>query len=99
MLSSFLQTKDPLAQAYCPLQSDLEIFLDYARRMDFKDKDGKPLIPFNDSKSAFDHWRSTTKGRPCDYTGMSYESLTGGSGIQWPCNAETSPNGTERLVG
>ncbi|KAG7531329.1 hypothetical protein FFLO_04450 [Filobasidium floriforme] len=78
-------------------KSDLEIFLDYARRMDFKDKDGKPLIPFNDSKSAFDHWRSTTKGRPCDYTGMSYESLTGGSGIQWPCNAETSPNGTERL--
>lgn len=66
--------------------------------MEFKDKDGKPLLPFHDSKSAFEHWRSTTKGRPCDYTGMSYDKLTGGSGMQWPCNAETSPNGTERLV-
>ena len=81
-----------------PLQADLDIFIDYARRMDFKDKDGKPLIPFHDSKTAFEHWRSTTKGRPCDYTGMSYDKLTGGSGIQWPCNAETSPGGTERLV-
>lgn len=97
-----VQTHEPTSALDCSRlqrsQSDLEIFLDYARRMDFKDKDGKPLLPFHDSKSAFEHWRSTTVGRPCDYTGMSYDKLTGGSGMQWPCNAETSPNGTERLV-
>ena len=27
---------------------------------------------------------------------MRYENLTGGSGIQWPCNKE-NPEGTERL--
>jgi anaerobic selenocysteine-containing dehydrogenase len=29
---------------------------------------------------------------------MSYDKLTGGSGIQWPCNAE-NPDGKERLFG
>jgi ferredoxin-nitrate reductase len=37
-----------------------------------------------------------TKGRPCDYSGMSYEMLRGGNGIQWPCN-DDAPDGTERL--
>jgi anaerobic selenocysteine-containing dehydrogenase len=37
-----------------------------------------------------------TRGRPCDYTGLSYDKLRGGSGIQWPCNSE-APDGTERL--
>jgi anaerobic selenocysteine-containing dehydrogenase len=31
-----------------------------------------------------------------DYTGFTYEKLSGGSGIQWPIDAE-HPNGTERL--
>ena len=37
-----------------------------------------------------------TRGRPCDYSGLTYEKLRGGSGIQWPCTAE-APDGTERL--
>ena len=37
-----------------------------------------------------------TRGRPCDYTGLSYDKLRGGSGIQWPCN-DDAPDGTERL--
>ncbi|BGP32817.1 hypothetical protein JCM10296v2_004601 [Rhodotorula toruloides] len=36
------------------------------------------------------------QGRPVDYTGLSHAKLTGGSGVQWPCN-ELNPNGTERL--
>jgi ferredoxin-nitrate reductase len=75
---------------------DLEIFLDYARRMDFRDKDGLPLITWNDPESAFEAWKRCTKGRLCDYTGITYAKLTGGSGIQWPCN-EAHPDGTERL--
>src|SRR4051812_17343250 len=75
---------------------DLDIFLDYARRMDFRDKDGQPLPPWKDPESAFQAWQRCSAGRPCDYTGISYTKLRGGSGIQWPCNAE-HPDGTERL--
>lgn len=75
---------------------DLDIFLDYAERMDFRDKDGDPLIKWRDSESAFEAWQECTKDRPCDYTGMTYEKLRAGSGVQWPCN-EANPDGTERL--
>lgn len=75
---------------------DLDIFLDYARRMDFRDKDGAPLIPWHDPESAFEAWKRCSAGRPCDYTGLTYGMLRGGSGIQWPCN-EGAPEGTDRL--
>jgi anaerobic selenocysteine-containing dehydrogenase len=76
-------------------RSDLEIFLDYARRMDFRDRDGEALIKWTDPESAFDAWKECSRGRPCDYSGLSYEKLRG-SGIQWPCTEE-APQGTERL--
>lgn len=76
--------------------SDFDIFIDYARRMDFRDKDGGPLIKWNTPEGAFDAWRECSRGRPCDYSGLSYAKLSGDSGIQWPCN-EKSPNGQERL--
>lgn len=75
---------------------DLQIFLDFARRMGFKDKDGQDLLPWKTPEEVFDAWKSVSAGRPCDYTGMSYDLLTGGSGIQWPCN-EKYPTGKERL--
>ncbi|MFK8906177.1 molybdopterin oxidoreductase family protein [Streptomyces sp. YS-3] len=75
---------------------DLDIFLDYAARMDFRDKDGGPLITWHDPESAFEAWKRCSAGRPCDYTGLSHEKLRGTSGIQWPCN-ERFPEGTERL--
>ncbi|KAK1979241.1 nitrate reductase [Colletotrichum cereale] len=77
-------------------RSDLEIFLDYGRRMDFRDKDGNLLLPYKDSEEVFCAWKKLSYGRPCDYSGLSYEKLTGGSGIQWPCN-EANPQGAERL--
>ena len=78
------------------VRSDLEIFLDYACRMDFRDKDGDRLIKWDDAESAFESWKQCSRGRPCDYSGFSYALLSQGSGIQWPCNEE-SPQGTERL--
>ncbi|OBG83474.1 molybdopterin oxidoreductase [Mycobacterium sp. E802] len=83
---------DPPGQA----RADLDIFLDYARRMDFRDKDGHPLPPWTNPEEAFEAWKRCSAGRPCDYTGLTYDKLRGGSGIQWPCNAE-NPDGTERL--
>jgi ferredoxin-nitrate reductase len=77
-------------------RSDLDIFLDYARRMDFRDQDGQPLIKWKTPEDVFNGWRECTRGRLCDYSGMSYEKLSRGSGIQWPCNAQ-NPEGTPRL--
>jgi ferredoxin-nitrate reductase len=83
-------------QAPGEARSDLDIFLDYARRMDFRDKDQMPLIKWQDSESAFEAFKKATRGQPCDYTGLSYEKLSSGSGIQWPCT-DQSPDGTSRL--
>ncbi|GEO08685.1 molybdopterin oxidoreductase family protein [Segetibacter aerophilus] len=77
-------------------KSDLDIFIDYSRRMGFKDKDGTGLIKWNTAEEAFEAWKECTRGRPCDYTGMSYAKLTGGAGIQWPCN-EKYPDGTPHI--
>jgi ferredoxin-nitrate reductase len=77
-------------------RADLDIFLDYARRMDFRDRDGDPLIPWTGPEDVFDAWKKCSAGRPCDYTGISYDRLRGGSGIQWPCTGD-APDGTERL--
>ncbi len=77
-------------------RSDLDIFLDYARRLDLRDKDGAPLVSWCDAESAFEAWKECSAGRPCDYTGLSYEALRGPSGIQWPVDAD-HPGGTPRL--
>ena len=78
-------------------RSDFDIFVDFSNRMDFRDKDGNPLIPWTSPEDGFEAFKRLTKGRPCDYTGMSYQKLTGGSGLQWPCTEERYPNGCERL--
>jgi ferredoxin-nitrate reductase len=70
---------DPPGEA----RADLDIFLDYASRMDFRDRDGQPLIKWTDPKSAYAAWQRCSAGRPCDYTPISYERLRGGSGVQW----------------
>ena len=77
-------------------RSDLDIMLDYARQMDFRDKDGTPLIKWHDPESAFAAWQACSAGRPCDYTGLSYEKLRAGGETQWPCN-DRYPEGCERL--
>ncbi|MEU5784546.1 molybdopterin oxidoreductase family protein [Micromonospora lupini] len=83
---------DPPGEA----KPDLDIFLDYARRMDFRDRDGQPLIRWTGPEEVFEAWKECSRGRPCDYTGITYARLRGGSGIQWPCTEE-HPDGTERL--
>lgn len=83
---------DPPGEA----RSDFDIFIDYSRRMGFKDKDGAELIKWNTPEEAFEAWKECSRGRPCDYTGMGYAKLTGGPGIQWPCN-EQYPDGTRHL--
>ena len=86
------QAVDPPGEA----RSDLDIFLDYARRMDFRDRDGAPLVKWATPEAAFDAWKACSRGRPCDYTALTYDRLSGGSGIPWPCDA-AHPQGAARL--
>ncbi|MFI6121023.1 molybdopterin oxidoreductase family protein [Streptomyces sp. NPDC051064] len=83
---------DPPGEA----RPDLDIFLDYAARMDLRDKDGGPLISWQDPESAFAAWKRCSEGRPCDYSGLTYAKLRDVGGIQWPVNQQ-APEGTERL--
>ncbi|MDP1848435.1 MAG: molybdopterin-dependent oxidoreductase [Solirubrobacteraceae bacterium] len=83
---------DPPGEA----RADLDIFLDYARRMDFRDRDGEPLVAWSEAEEVFEAWKACSRGRPCDYSGLTYELLRERGGIQWPCTAD-APDGTERL--
>ncbi|TQL68017.1 putative molibdopterin-dependent oxidoreductase YjgC [Nocardioides albertanoniae] len=83
---------DPPGEA----RSDYEIFLMYADLMGFTDKDGAPLVRWRRPEEAFESFCSVTRGRPIDYTGLSYEKLRGPTGIPWPVN-EAHPEGTDRL--
>jgi len=79
---------DPPGEA----KTDMDIFLDFAHRMDFRDKDNARLINWTTPEEAFEAWKACSRGRPCDYTGLSYEKLSAGSGITWPCN-DANPDG------
>ncbi|RBY81578.1 molybdopterin oxidoreductase family protein [Blastococcus sp. TF02A-26] len=83
---------DPPGEA----RPDLDILIDFARRLDLRDKDGAPLVKWSDPEGAFEGWKACSKGRPCDYSGLSYDKLRGGSGIQWPVT-EDAPDGTEHI--
>jgi anaerobic selenocysteine-containing dehydrogenase len=83
---------DPPGEA----RADLEILVDFAHRLGLEDKDGEPLVTWRTPEEAFEAWKECSRGRPCDYTGLTYDKLRGGSGIQWPCNDE-HPDGTEHI--
>jgi ferredoxin-nitrate reductase len=85
------QAIDPPGDA----RSDLDMFLDYARRMDFRDREGAPLVKWQDAAGAFESWRECSRGRPCDYSGMSHQLLREHGPIQWPCT-DQYPLGKER---
>jgi anaerobic selenocysteine-containing dehydrogenase len=85
---------DPPGEA----RPDMEILLDYARRLDLRDRDGQPLLKWSTPEECFAAFGEMTRGRPCDYSGLSYGKLRGGSGVQWPCTDE-HPDGLERLYG
>jgi ferredoxin-nitrate reductase len=86
------QAVDPPGEA----RSDLDIFLDYSRRMDFRRDDGRPLLEWSGPEDAYRAWQECSRGRPCDYTGISYEDLRRESGIKWPRRAGETQS-TERL--
>jgi ferredoxin-nitrate reductase len=77
-------------------RSDFETLLDYAARMELKNKDGDPLITWSAPQDAWEAFTALTRQRVCDQSALTYEKLRDADGIQWPCTEE-APHGTERL--
>lgn len=78
------------------VRSDFNILLDFAKRMNFKDKDGNSLITYTTPETCFEEFKTITEGRPCDMMGVTYERLEQEHGLRWPIPHKTS-KGTPRL--
>lgn len=39
-------------------------------------------------QDAFGEWRRVSAGRPCDYSGMTWDRIDAAGGVQWPCPAD-----------
>ena len=74
-------------------KTDLWIFNALAQR--FK-QPAKPVFP-ETAEAVFEEIKTLSKGRMLDYSGMSYDKIEARRGIQWPCNEDGSPDGTQRL--
>jgi ferredoxin-nitrate reductase len=64
-------------------RADMDVFIDYASRLGLKDKGGQPLVKWSTPEECYRAWQECSRGRPCDYSEISYDDLRGGSGIQW----------------
>jgi assimilatory nitrate reductase catalytic subunit len=79
---------DPPGEA----KPDLWIFTQMAKRFE----QGRKMKFPETSSEAFEEMKHVSKGRPCDYSGLTYEIIEQRRGIQWPCN-EANLNGSPRL--
>ncbi|MGB3405639.1 MAG: nitrate reductase [Microcoleaceae cyanobacterium] len=66
-------------------KADWEIFAEVGRRLGFADK-----FNFANSEEVRNEFIQLTRGRPCDMTGITYQTLQQYGPIQWPC-PENSP--------
>ncbi|MET0342288.1 MAG: nitrate reductase [Polyangiales bacterium] len=76
---------------------DFDIFLGLADKLGMK----RELFPgWTSPKDAFEEWRRISRGRLCDYSGISYELLAETS-VQWPfsLDAPRDPREYVRLYG
>jgi len=80
---------DPPGEA----KSDFDIFLKVAKELGVRDK----LFPgWKSPQDAFEEWKTISKGRLCDYSGVTYDLLEQHGGIQWPFREADVENKTER---
>ena len=70
---------------------DWKILSLFAQEMGFTD-----AFSYECAEEIFDEFVQLTKGRLCDYSGISYERLKNEGPLQWPCPNHTHP-GTTRL--
>ena len=60
---------------------DFDIFLAVAEKLGCREE----IYPgWKSPRDAFEEWRRVSKGRLCDYSGMTFESIEEHGGLQWP---------------
>ena len=74
-------------------RSDFDIFLAIAKRLGCYER---LFRDWSVPRHAFEEWRQVSKGRLCDYSGMTYELLAEHGGLQWPFPEGATP-GVKRL--
>jgi len=75
-------------------RSDFDIFLALAAKLGCREE----LFPgWSRPVDAFEEWKRVSKGRLCDYSGLTYELIERHNGIQWPFPEGTTEVGTTRL--
>jgi assimilatory nitrate reductase catalytic subunit len=77
-------------------RTDFDIFVDLARRWGCADE---IFSGWTEPRDAFEEWRAISAGRPCDYSGITYQRIDAAGGVQWPCpsGAHVALGGTPRL--
>jgi anaerobic selenocysteine-containing dehydrogenase len=65
-------------------RTDFDIFLDVARRWGSADE---LFAGWSGPRDAFEEWRRVSAGRPCDYSGITWERIDAAGGVQWPAPA------------
>ena len=81
---------EPIGEA----KSDLQIIREFSGY--FGDSMDRLFGSLASSRDVFEEMKRVSRGRLCDYSGMSYELIEELGGIQWPCN-ERYPHGKKRL--
>ncbi len=75
-------------------RSDFEIFLGVAEKLGCREE----LHPgWTTIEDAFNEWRGVSRGRLCDYSGISYALLRDYGAVQWPLTEEEDPQASSRL--
>lgn len=69
-------------------RSDFDIFLAVAEKLGCRQE---LFRGWNCVEDAFNEWRRISKGRLCDYSGITYESLSRRGATQWPCMEGEEP--------
>jgi assimilatory nitrate reductase catalytic subunit len=80
---------DPPGEA----RPDFDIFLSIAEKLNCRDR---LFRGWTGPRDAFEEWKRVSKGRLCDYSGMTYELLEQHGGVQWPF-PEGATTGVKRL--
>ncbi len=83
-VSKVNQAVEPPGEA----RSDFAIFLAIAGKLGVR----RELYPgWETVEDAFEEWRRVSRGRLCDYSGISYRRLAGEGPVQWPAPEGGSP--------
>jgi assimilatory nitrate reductase catalytic subunit len=75
-------------------RSDFEIFLAIAEKLGCRQE---LFGGWEEPKDAFDEWKKVSRGRLCDYSGMTYALIESAGGVQWPFPEGSKEVTTSRL--